>query len=251
METAAGVRYTAPNQTHRDAPVLIRYADDFVVLGTSREQIDQVRDCLTDWLHSRGLSFNLDKTRVVQLADGFDFLGFHVRRYGTKLLIKPSAAALRRYRQRLRREVHALRGLNAAQVIQRLNPLIRGWTRYYQSGVSSAAFASLDRYLWQLLYKWANYSHPHKPKRWIVARYFGSFHPNRHDSWVFGDTATGRFVVKHAWTPIRRHILVRGGASPDNPAQAPYWATRQRRTSHSAGPARSSKASKRVPELRT
>ncbi len=249
METAAGVRYTTPNRTHRDAPVLIRYADDFVVLGTSREQIDQVQNRLTDWLHSRGLSLNPDKTRVVQLADGFDFLGFNVRRYGTKLLIKPGPAALRRYRQRLRQEVHALRGLNAAQVIQRLNPLIRG-TSYYQSVVSSAAFASLDRYLWQLLYKWANYSHPHKPKRWIISRYFGSFHPNRRDYWVFGDTATGRFVVKHAWTPIRRHILVRGGASPDNPAQAHYWAARQRRPRHSAGPARSSRARQPRPELR-
>jgi len=247
MEAAAGVRYAAPNRTHRDSPVLIRYADDFVVLCTSQEQVEQVQHRLTLWLHSRGLSLNPDKTRVVHLADGFDFLGFHVRRYGTKLLIKPSPAALRRHRQHLRAELHGLRGLNAPQVIQRLNPLIRGWTNYYRTVVSSVAFASLDRYLWQLLYKWAKYSHPNKPKRWIVQRYFGPFHPKRQDRWVFGDTDTGLYGVKHAWTSIRRHRLVRGGASPDNPAQTHYWAVRQRRTGNSAGSSRLSGVMDRLP----
>ncbi len=99
MEAAAGVRYDAANQTHRDSPVLIRYADDFVVLCTSPEQVQKVRTRLTEWLHSRGLSLNQDKTRVVPWADGFDFLGFSVRRDGTKLLIKPSPAAIHRHRQ--------------------------------------------------------------------------------------------------------------------------------------------------------
>jgi RNA-directed DNA polymerase len=93
---------------------------------------------------------------------------------------------------------------------------------------SYVAFASLDRYLWQLLYKWGNYSHPHKPKRWIVQRYFGPFHPKRQDRKVFGERSTGLYVVKHAWTSIRRHRLVRGGASPDNPTQTHYWAMRRR-----------------------
>jgi RNA-directed DNA polymerase len=247
MEAAAGVRYEAPNRTHRTSPVLVRYADDFVVLCTSQEQVEQVQRDLTPWLQSRGLSLNPDKTRVVHLAKGFDFLGFHVRRYGTKLLIKPSSAALHRHRQHLRAELHGLRGRNVPQVIQRLNPLIRGWTNYYRTVVSSAAFASLDRHLWQGLYKWAKFSHPHKPKGWIVRRYFGAFHPKRQDRWVFGDTATGLYVVKHAWTAIRRHRLVRGAASPDNPAQTQYWAVRRRRTGHLAGTARPSRVKERLP----
>jgi RNA-directed DNA polymerase len=73
------------------------------------------------------LAFNEDKTRVVDLDDGYDFLGFNVRRYHGLLLIKPSNAAVRRIRKRLRIEVRALRGSNAAAVIARLNPIIRGW----------------------------------------------------------------------------------------------------------------------------
>ena len=78
----------------------------------------------------RGLSFNEDKTRIVHLTEGFDFLGASVRRYpGGKLLIKPSKAAIRRLRERLAAETRALRGANAMAVIARLTPIIRGSPR--------------------------------------------------------------------------------------------------------------------------
>ena len=71
------------------------------------------------------------------LDEGFDFLGFNVRRYHGKLLIKPSKAAVRRIRERLRTEMRSLRGANAQAVIARLNPIIRGWAAYYRTVVSS------------------------------------------------------------------------------------------------------------------
>lgn len=233
LEEAAGVRYRPSGPQAGDtlptSPVLVRYADDFVVLCTSRNQAEQVRTRLAEWLAPRGLRFNEDKTHIVSLAEGFDFLGFQVRRYGGKLLIKPSPVAVKRYRQRLRAEVYALRGANAAQVLQRMNPIIRGWTAYYQTGVSSRIFSALDRYLWRLLYKWAKHTHPGKAKRWIVQQHFGRFHPHRQDRWVFGDRDSGAFLVKHAWTPIVRHRVVKSTASPDDPALADYWANRRRR----------------------
>ena len=85
-----------------DSPVLIRYADDFVALCHTRQQALEVKARLAGWLAPRGLAFNEDKTRVVSLAEGLDFLGFNVRRYRGKLLIKPSKAAIRRIRERLR-----------------------------------------------------------------------------------------------------------------------------------------------------
>ena len=99
---------------------------------------------LAGWLAPRGLAFNEDKTRVVHLDEGFDFLGFNVRRYQGKLLIKPSKAAIRRIRERLAAEMRALRGANVVAVIRRLNPIIRGWSAYYRTVVSSEAFAKLD-----------------------------------------------------------------------------------------------------------
>ena len=80
--------------------------------------------------------------------------------------------------------------------------------------MSSEVFNALDSHLWRLTYKWAKLSHPNKPKRWIVARYFGTFNPARQDRWVFGDRDSGAYLLKFAWTKIVRHQMVKGRASP-------------------------------------
>jgi len=234
MEQAAGVRYHPFG--HRDAgsavpgsPVLIRYADDLLALCHSREQAEQVKARLAAWLTPRGLVFNEDKTRVVHLDEGCDFLGFNVRRYRGKLLIKPSKAAVKRIRKRLATEMLSLRGANVEAVLIKLNPIVRGWAAYYRHAVSSRVFNDLDDYMWKLTYKWAKHAHPHKPRKWVVARYFGRFNSSRQDRWVFGDRQSGAFLLKFSWTKIVRHVLVKGWASPDDPALTDYWAKRRRR----------------------
>jgi len=233
MEDAAGVCYqrsgTNAAAAAAGSPVLVRYADDLVALCHSRHQAEQVKARLAAWLTPRGLAFNEDKTRIVTLDEGFDFLGVTVRRYHGKLLIKPSKAAVRRIRERLRTELRSLRGANAQAVIARLNPIVRGWAAYYRTVVSSEIFTALDHYLWKLTYKWAKHSHPNKPTRWIVRRYFGTFNKSRHDQWVFGDRDSGAYLHRFAWTKIVRHQMVRGTSSPDDPALAGYWAARRHR----------------------
>jgi RNA-directed DNA polymerase len=233
METAAGVRYQRVGNdaavTAAGSPVLVRYADDLVAFCHTRQEAQQVKARLAAWLAPRGLAFNEDKTRIVTLGEGFDFLGFNVRRYHGKLLIKPSKTAVKRIRERLRTEVRSLRGANAQAVIARLNPIIRGWTGYYRTAVSSEIFAALDHYLWKLTYKWAKHSHPNKPVRWIVRRYFGKFCKSRNDQWVFGDRDSGAYMLRFAWTKIIRHQMVAGTASCDDPALASYWAARRHR----------------------
>jgi RNA-directed DNA polymerase len=230
MEQAAGVRYDSNGWARADSPVLIRYADDLVALCHSRQDAHKVKARLADWLAPRGLALNEDKTRVVSLDEGFDFLGFNVRRYRGKLLIKPSKAAVRRIRERLRTELRSLRGSNAQAVIKRLNPIIRGWAAYYRTQVSSETFEALDQHLWELTYKWARFSHANKPTRWAVDRYYDRFNMASKDRWVFGDRSSGAYLLKFAWTSIIRHQIVDGAASPDDPALAEYWAKRRRRT---------------------
>jgi RNA-directed DNA polymerase len=233
MENAAGVRYFTTGRDAgsavTDSPVLVRYADDFVVMCHSRELAERVKETLRQWLTFRGLEFNEGKTRIVQADDGFDFLGFNVRRYHGKLLIKPSKAAVGRIRERLRSEIKALRGANAAAVLYKINPIIRGWSAYYRTVVSSEIFTALDNYVWKLVYKWAKHSHPNKPKHWIVDKYFGKFNHARQDRWVFGDRDSGAYLIKFAWTKIVRHQLVKGTASPDDPTLSQYWADRRRK----------------------
>ena len=166
----------------------------------------------------------------MHLGDGFGFLGFDLRRYPSgKLLIKPGAMAIKRFRERLAKEFRALRGANVAAVLAKIVPITRGWVAYYRTVVSSRVFAALTGYLWKLTYKWACWSHPNKPKRWIVGRYYRKFNKFRNDRWVFGDPDTGACLPKPAWTEIVRHTLVKGGASPDDPALAGYWAQRRQK----------------------
>lgn len=233
MEQAAGVRYHSAGSragaTVTESPVVVRYADDLVAMCVSREQAAEVKQRLAVWLTPRGLAFNEDKTRIVHLDEGFDFLGFNVRRHRGKLLIKPSKAAIKRHRERLTVEVKALRGANAAAVIKRLNPIIRGWSNYYRTVVSSEVFSKLDQHVWTLTYKWAKRGHQNKSTHWVVTRYFGQFNRSRRDQWVFGDRDSGVYLLKHAWTNIVRHQLVPGAASPDDPSLAEYWARRRQR----------------------
>jgi RNA-directed DNA polymerase len=240
LEEAAGVRYQASGKNAGDTvpgcPVVVRYADDLVACCHSRQQAEQVKAQLAAWLAPRGLVFNEDKTKIVHLTEGFDFLGFNVRRYRNgKLLIKPSTAAVRRLRSRLAAEMRALRGSNAAAVLAALNPIIRGWAAYYRGVVSSKIFGELDDYVWKLTWRWAKRTHSGKPKRWVAHRYFGRFDKFRNDRWVFGNRASADergsvpHLVKFAWTPIVRHQMVTGTASPDDPDLADYWATRRQR----------------------
>ena len=234
MEGAAGVRYlsAASNAGYleADSPALVRYADDFVVLCHSREEAVAAKARLAAWLAQRGLGFNEDKTSIVHLDEGFDFLGFHVQRRKDKLLITPSKASLVRIRRRTATELRSLRGAPALVVIQRLNPIIRGWSSYYRGTVASEAFASLDTHLWRHTYKWAQRSHRNKSRHWVAAQYYGRFkpaHPNRR--WVFGDRKSGAYLVQFSWTRIVRHRLVKGEFSPDDPTLAEYWSRRRRR----------------------
>jgi RNA-directed DNA polymerase len=234
METAAGVRYFRRSrggiETAPDSPVLVRYADDLLVFCRSREHAEQVRERLAGWLALRGLAFNEAKTQIVHVSQGCDFLGFNVRRYHGRIpLIKPSKDAVRRIRERLRTEMRALLGGNAAAVMRTLTPIIRGWAAYYRTQVSSEVFSALDDYMWKLLCKWVKRTHPKKSRWWRMDRYFGRFNRSRNDRWVFGDKDSGAYLPKFAWTKIVRHVMVTGSASPDDPELARYRADRRGR----------------------
>lgn len=237
IEQAAGVRYYRDGSAAPGCPILVRYADDLIALCHTRQQAEQVQARLAGWLEPRGLAFNQDKTEITHLDQGVDFLGFEIRRFGGKLLTKPSKDAMRQIRNRLSAEAVALRGANADAVIARLNPVITGWAAYYRIGVSSLAYNRLDAHVWRLTWKWARHTHPGKPRHWVVTRYFGMFNPSRNDKWLFGSRDTGRYLRRFSWTKIVRHVMVAGRASPDDPDLAEYWAKRRERNRPPVSPA--------------
>jgi RNA-directed DNA polymerase len=212
-------------------------ATRLVVFCESREDALRVKDqLLPPWLAERGLTLAEEKTRVVHLTEGFDFLGCTVRHYpapgtsrtGHKLLITPSKKATARKRQELREEWARLSGHNVRAVLRRLNPIIRGWANYYRAVVASRAFARMDDWMQRRAARYAKRRHPNKPWSWCKGRYWGRLNPERKDRWVFGDKPNGAYLLKFRWFKIVRHHLVRGRASPDDPSLRGYWWARRK-----------------------
>lgn len=230
MGAAIGDLDNLTERQRAQVPLLVRYADDFVVFCTSKTEAEQVKEKLAEWLEPRGLTIHPDKTRIARLQDGFDFLGFNVRKYGPKTLIKPNAEAVKRVKDKIRRIVE--QSPTTELLIQRLNPLIKGWATYYRGAVAKEIFADLDHYVWHRTWRWALRRHPRKSRSWTKDRYFGRFHSRRDDHWVFGDHHSGRYLYKFVWTVIQRHIPVKGTASKDDPSLTDYWAARTQKRRH-------------------
>ena len=234
MEQAIDVTYNTQGQISGKRAV-VRYADDFVCFCETKEDAEQVQETLTAWLKERGLTLSAEKTRIVHLLEGFNFLGFNIRHYrtpkttktGWKLLIKPSKEAVQDLRKKLKDRWKKVQGTNVQHVLKELNPIIRGWANYFRIAVAKELFGKLDSWMVHKALHYTKRMHPKKSVRWQRQRYFGHFNLDRLDSWTFGDKQTGGYTLKFEWFPIERHILVKGRASPDDPQLKEYWMKRQ------------------------
>jgi RNA-directed DNA polymerase len=165
-----------------------------VAFCESREDAEAVLDILKNWLAARGLSLSEDKTRIVHLTQGFNFLGFNVGHYedrrvktGYRLLITPSRESVAKLRRRLKAEWRFLEGHNVQAVLKRLNPIIRGWANYFRIGVANTPFKLVDHWMFRRMLQWLRHSHRRKSREWLNRRYLGRLHPQREDHFVFGD----------------------------------------------------------------
>src|SRR5712691_9950753 len=234
MEEALGVKYDSRGQLVGKRAV-VRYADDFVCFCESREDAEHVQKILVEWLKERGLTLSEEKTRIVHLSDGFDFLGFNIRHYpapqtsrtGWKLLIKPSKTSVQDVQRKLKDQWDKAQGTNVQSVLSKLNPIIRGWANYFRTAVAKEIFSKLDSWMYYKADRYTRRMHPKKSTDWRHRKYWGRFHLERLDPWVFGDKQTGGHLLKFSWFPIERHVLVKGRASPDDPSLKDYWMKRQ------------------------
>jgi RNA-directed DNA polymerase len=217
--------------TRRAKMNLVRYADDFVVTGSSRELLEtEVRPLVERFLLERGLILSREKTSITHIEDGFDFLGQNIRKYNGKMIIKPSQQAVKNLLAKVREIVKTQKGASAGALIQQLNPVIRGWTAYHRHVVSKRIFSDVDHAIYQALWQWARRRHHAKPHRWIKEKYFRS---QGEKNWVFtGElNPTGQQPLRirlfsAASVPIVRHIKIQGKANPFAPAWEPYFERR-------------------------
>lgn len=250
MESALRVKHDNRGQSIGDRQV-VRYADDFVVFCKTREDAEKTVSILTEWLKSRGLTLSPEKTKIVHLSAGFNFLGFNVRQYkvsntatGWKLLIKPSAEKLKEIRRELKQRWLKLKGQSVKAIIKELNPYIRGVANYLRPLISGKAFQALDYYMFQREIRYTNRKHPNKSNDWKRKRYWGKLNLDRNDKFVFGDKKSGQHLLKFSWFKIQRHTLVKGTASPDDGSLKDYWERRMKKQSKSLVPNRQKIANK-------
>ncbi len=185
---------------HRKAKInLVRFADDFIITGSSKEMREhEVKPLVEAFMKERGLHLSVEKTLITHITDGFDFLGQHVRKYHGKLIIKPSKKSVKPFFEKIRKMVKKNQGATAGHLILQLNALIGGWARSHQHVGSKEPFQAVDSAIFEMVWQWAKSRHTNKPRRWIKDKYF-QVHEGRH--WVFtGGRARTRRNVRDGST---------------------------------------------------
>ncbi len=205
----------------------IRFADDFLVTGSSKELLErEVKPMIEDFLAERGLMLSPEKTKITNITDGFDFLGWNFRKYKGKLLHMPAKDNAAAVRSKISEIISVNKAASQENLIRQLNPVIRGWANYHRHAVAKKAFSSLDREIWIMLWRWAKRRHPRKGAKWIKKKYFMTIGPR---NWVFGaKDKDGKVVtlVKASDTAIVRHVKIKGDANPFDPQWEAYFEDR-------------------------
>lgn len=203
----------------------IRYADDFVITAPTREVLETyARPRVEAFLHERGLALSEAKTRIVHITEGFNFLGFHIRKFGKQgtLLTVPQKEKVLKHVRAIRSYLDAHKQTRSVEVIKTLNPVIRGWANYYRHSAAKDVFQKVRHAQWQMLWNWAKRRHPNKSSKWVKARYFRS-----DGYWTFQEEGKAE-LVKPDKTPITRFAKIRGRHSPYDPALKEYWIERKK-----------------------
>ncbi|RGU28803.1 group II intron reverse transcriptase/maturase [Bacteroides cellulosilyticus] len=222
---------TKDNRRYSPKVNLVRYADDFIITGRSRELLEiEVLPRLKKFLEERGLALSEEKTLITHIDQGFDFLGFNIRKYKGKLLTMPQKKKVNSFTQKVYKVIESNKAVSQEMLINQLNPIISGWGNYYRHGVSSVVFNKADHRIFNKLLQWCYRRHKHKGKRWIINKYF---HKSGNREWCFmlrqEDNVTRYSPKLKRLTDIKivRHPKITNAANPFDPWWQPYFAKRQ------------------------
>jgi len=179
---------------------LIRYADDFVLLVSgNRHHAEALREQVAAVLTPLGLRLAPEKTRVVHIDEGFDFLGFHIRRMrkrGTNkhyVYTTPSRKSVQKIRNRVREKTYrSTLNRDLDELITSLNRSLRGWANYFRHGVSKATFDGVDSHAWLRLAGWIRRKHRLPSRKQLRRRFCDQGWRIAHNGVVF----TGASSVK-------------------------------------------------------
>jgi len=196
----------------------VRYADDFIITGRNKERLEHViMPLIEEFLSVRGLMLSKEKTKITHIDEGFDFLGFNLRKYDGKLLIKPSKEKVKKFLNTIRETIDTNKACKQEKLIRLLNPKITGWANYYKHCVAADTFSKTDHQIFCKLWQWSKRRHPKKGTNWVKQKYFRKI-GNR--NWRFSIDYNFK-GAKHIMplkvlsdTKITRHVKILGNANP-------------------------------------
>ena len=208
-----------------------RYADDFIITGHSKEWLEHdVKPAVVEFLAERGLVLSPEKTKITHIKDGFDFLGWNIRKYNGELLMKPSKVNVKAHLEKIREVIKANKTAKQVTLINLLNPILQGWANYHSHVVAKETFGRVDTMIWSMLWRWAVRRHPNKGAGWVKEKYFKTRGTR---NWVFtateqkeDGTKRERILILESDTPIQRHIKIKAAANPHDPQWDEYFETR-------------------------
>jgi len=220
------------NKGKRSKVHLVRYADDFIITGSSQTLLEkEVKPLVIAFLQERGLALSHEKTKITHIADGFDFLGHNIRKYNGLLLTRPSKKNVKAFLKDIRETIKGHKQATAYGLITLLNPKIQGWANYHRYSAASKTFSQVDWVINKALWQWARRRHPQKSVRWIQKRYYCQI---GNQNWRFFGTAKSKdgqtiqkMLHQAASTPIVRYTKIKGACNPYDPAWKPYLSERR------------------------
>ena len=163
---------------------LVRYADDFVVMLTgTKEHVEALREEVQAVIAPMGLRLSEQKTLVTHIDEGFDFLGFHIQRKRQEgsmrrtIYTYPSKTALAAIKAKVRALTQGNTNQTLANLLSRLNPVLRGWANYFRHGVSARTFSYLNAFSWRRVVNWLRHKHPRASWKWLRRRHLPRWRP--------------------------------------------------------------------------
>jgi len=222
---------------HRNPKInLVRYADDFVVTGDNREYLElEVKPLIVEFLAARGLYLSEEKTVITHIDEGFDFLGWNVRKYNGRLLIKPAKKTTIAFLNRVREIIKNNSTVKQEELIRMLNPMIRGWAQYHLRICAKETFSWVDYQIWRRLWQWVKRRHPKKKEGWMIQKYYhrvgkrnGVFCVKLHPEELIPENQYLSLYLASS-TKILRHIKVK---TELNPFDKNWWEYLKNREHH-------------------
>lgn len=232
LEIALQIKYHKNGYVRSECRhVLVRYADDFIVLNRSENDAILAKRTITHELSKMGLVLSKEKTHITEARKGFDFLGFEFRifkdnrkRYDEVTLVQPARSKIFEIRSNLRSIWRKSVGNKLELLIRPLNEQIVGISNYYRFTNSNKFFRNMDHYNYLQSVRFMRRTHANKSWKWLTSNYLKT---KNSDKWTFYDRNSGIDLLKFRTWKIERYIPVRYGAAPDNPQWENYFIERK------------------------